>query len=184
MEATASISSTAPLTRQARLNSARGAFLRKFRTSPRCERGVSAVEFALFAPILFFALLAMTDLGFALYERMTIDHVLRDGVQKAHMHDPGRKEVYDFLVKSAANDPLLADSPPDFFVDHPLFSCPEDDPRILVSVQPTCADDAPPYIYYRLSAEKNYDGIFMPISIGGYELVDVTLRSLAQVQVR
>jgi hypothetical protein len=47
------------------------------------EDGVSAVEFALIAPILFLSLLAMVDVGFAIHERMTIDHVLRAGAQEA-----------------------------------------------------------------------------------------------------
>jgi Flp pilus assembly protein TadG len=46
------------------------------------EDGVSAVEFALIAPILFLSLLAMVDVGFAIHERMTIDHVLRAGAQE------------------------------------------------------------------------------------------------------
>ena len=43
----------------------------------RSEDGVSAVEFALFAPILFFGLLSAVDIGFALHERMTIDHAAK-----------------------------------------------------------------------------------------------------------
>ncbi len=38
------------------------------------EDGVLAVEFALFAPVLFFALAAAVDVGRAEYERMTIEH--------------------------------------------------------------------------------------------------------------
>jgi pilus assembly protein CpaE len=54
---------------------------KKVRDLKRSEAGVSAIEFALVAPVLALGLVAMADIGLALYERMTIDHVLRAGAQ-------------------------------------------------------------------------------------------------------
>ncbi len=57
----------------------------------KSEAGVSAIEFALIAPIMAFGLVATADVALAVHERMTIDHVLRAGAQAA-MTDPGRRK--------------------------------------------------------------------------------------------
>lgn len=131
------------------------------------EDGVSAVEFALFAPILFLSLLAMVDLGLAFYERMTIDHVLRAGAQVA-MDDPGRDRVLDVLNSTAAkNFPLAEGAEPDgtkvpkFKVDYPIYACPENN-DVAVASSTTCAGPTATSIYYRLVGEKTYDAMFIP----------------------
>src|ERR1700680_520925 len=73
----------------------------------RSEAGVSAVEFALFAPILFFALVAAADVGLAEYERMTIDHVLRTGAQSVMM-DQRRDQVLAVVQNTASKNFTLA----------------------------------------------------------------------------
>ena len=92
--ATANESRSRP--RRLRIDRSRATTISVFRTWMgkwrRSEAGVSAVEFALFAPILFFALVAAVDVGLAEYERMTIDHVLRAGAQSA-MVDQGQDQV-------------------------------------------------------------------------------------------
>jgi len=47
----------------------------------RDERGVSAVEFALIAPVLLFSLLGVVDLGHAVYQRADMESALRSGIQ-------------------------------------------------------------------------------------------------------
>jgi pilus assembly protein CpaE len=147
----------------------------------RRNDGVAALEFALFAPILFFGLLATVDVGFALHERMTIDHVLRAGAQSA-MQDGGKATVLKVLQDTKDNDPILAGHPLDLAVDR-VFACPES-PEDTSETLPTCDGSVAPYVYYELSAEKDYDGIFLPIQIGRYQLLDLKLGSAAQVQVR
>lgn len=68
-----------------------------------CERGVAAVEFALFAPMLAISLVLAADLGLAAYERMTIDHVLRGAAQQA-LADPGETKVLDALKAAASKN--------------------------------------------------------------------------------
>jgi pilus assembly protein CpaE len=125
------------------------------------EDGVSAVEFALIAPILFIALLSMVDVGFAIYERMTIDYVLRAGAQAA-MDDPADGEVLTVLNETAAKN-FAAGAVPIFTVEHPICECPENT-DVLCSA--TCDGDAATSIYYRLEGTKTYDGIFMSIDLG------------------
>jgi hypothetical protein len=131
------------------------------------EDGVSAVEFALFAPILFLSLLAMVDLGVAFYERMTIDHVLRAGAQVA-MEDPGKDRVLDVLKSTAAkNFPLADGAEPDgtkvpiFTVEYPICACPDNN-DVAVACSTTCTGPTATSIYYRLVGEKNYDGMIIP----------------------
>lgn len=145
----------------------------------RGDDGVSALEFGLFAPILFFGLLATIDVGFALYERMTIDSVLRAGAKSA-MADAGVTAVQQVLESTAAQYPSsegLSISSPERY-----FACP-DNPDVAVTSTTLCSGN-PPYIYYRLGANKLYDGLFVPLQVGSLRLGELTLRSIAQVQVR
>ena len=125
------------------------------------EDGVSAVEFALIAPVLFIALLSMVDVGFAIYERMTIDYVLRAGAQAA-MDDPADGEVLAVLNDTAAKN-FAAGQVPTFTVEHPICECPESS---SVACSATCAGAAATSIFYRLEGTKTYEGIFMSIDLG------------------
>lgn len=154
----------------------------------RGDDGVSAVEFALFAPILFFGLVATADLGLALYQRMTIDHVLRAGAQSA-MVDPGKASVRNVLASTAAKNFTVSSQCGDAGADaldlcvNRYFACPEN-PDVEVASSTFCAGSLAPNIYYRLTATKSYEGLFLPISIGRFSLGALTLASSAQVQIR
>ena len=132
----------------------------------RADDGVSALEFALLAPMMIFGLLATVDLGLALSERMTIDHVLRAGAQSA-MEDIGVAAVdrvlrttamksFSLAVSAAAGDDvLLALSARRF------CTCPEA-PAASVACLTTCAHNTPTQIFYALSGEKTYSGLILP----------------------
>lgn len=141
------------------------------------ERGVSAIEFALVAPVFAIALVLMVDVGLALYERMAIDHVLRSGAQAA-MADPGAADVLKIMqsTESANVDPgraaVTLDPPARF------CACPENagvDPGSAPACTAVCTSSAPPYVYYRMSASATYDGLLLP---------EIPLSSSVQVQVR
>jgi pilus assembly protein CpaE len=123
------------------------------------EDGVSAVEFALITPILFLPLLAMVDVGFAIHERMTIDHVLRAGAQEA-MLDPGVAQVLKVLnTTSAKNFPAGANAP--VFQVVRDCACPQAKDTV-VACSTTCTGPTPTYVYYRLSGAKTYEGMLIP----------------------
>jgi pilus assembly protein CpaE len=131
------------------------------------EDGVSAVEFALIAPVLFIALLFMVDVGFAIYERMTIDYVLRAGAQAA-MEDPGKEKVLEVLTATAAKNFSAANGLPAFKVNdlkHPWCECPEN-AGVYVACTTDCAGPTATSIYYKLESAKTYEGIFMSINLG------------------
>jgi pilus assembly protein CpaE len=141
-----------------------------------CQDGVSAVEFALIAPVLALALVAMADVGLALYERMTIDHVLRAGAQAA-MSDPGEDQVLKMMQSTLGQSDVTLEPPRRY------CACPED-----ADVEPasapecatvTCTGSAAPFVYYRMEASKTYEAMSLP-----EVLPDFQLSSSVQVQIR
>ena len=131
----------------------------------RCEKGVSAIEFGLIAPLLFFSLLAMTDVGFALHDRIRVDHVLRAGAQPA-MRDAGEPHVLATLAATAQESYTVAEvgGPDAIAVGVDRFCiCPATASTPEV-VDTTCTQTCPvePTRFYTLSASKSYQGIFLP----------------------
>lgn len=150
------------------------------------EDGVAAVEFGLFAPILFFACLATVDLGLALNERMAIGHVLRAGAQSA-MADPGEAEVEQVLedtakgsnfsvnIVSGTDQPYASASADTLTIAVEKYhACPED-PLVEVPQGTICASTEPTYVYYRMAGGKIYQAMILP---------DITFGPAIDVQVR
>lgn len=130
------------------------------------DRGVSAVEFALIAPMLVLALLAMTDLGMAISERMTIGHILRAGVQGA-TNDIGVSAIDQILRTTASQNMTIAaagtqgeDTKLALNVGT-LCTCAEN-PNVAVTCSTTCVDRTATQIFYVLSAQKTYSGLLLP----------------------
>jgi pilus assembly protein CpaE len=136
------------------------------------EGGASAIEFALVLPILVLACLATVDVGLAINERMEIDHSLRAGSEGA-MRDLGEEEVHDlidavasevFTVRSEDEDEGEIDVSSnglDVTVER-FCTCPESVGAAVSCTAGNCADEAKPYLYYRLSAEKDFATILLP----------------------
>lgn len=128
----------------------------------RCESGVSAVEFGLLAPMIFFSFLAMVDVGLAINERMYVDQVLRSGGQPA-MRDHGETTVRTVLqravCKSGETFPSCAQISEMTFSADRYCVCPTTGVRDTTCTS-TCA--IKPRKYYELSATRSYEGIFLP----------------------
>ena len=133
----------------------------------RRSDGVSSLEFALVAPILFFSLLTMADLGFALQERMTMDHVLRAGAQKT-IGGGSEPEILDILKSTASKNFVLTGEATTEGEDTLSLAvtrysaCPEN-PEFAVDVSTICAGPQPTAIFYELSALKDYSGMILPL---------------------
>lgn len=146
------------------------AALRRLRTVRRAEGGVAALEFALFAPILFVSLLSMVDIGFALHERMTIDHILRAGAQTAMQG--GNEAAVEKMLNTTAAKNFTAD---EVVFDAVRYCACAEAPGVEVACSTTCAGPSATSIYYRLTGTKSYDGIFLPT---------MTLAPSVEVQLR
>ena len=138
---------------------------RSLRALVRDEAGVSAIEFGLVAPMIFFSLLAMTDVGFALNDRIRLDHFLRSGAQTA-LRDGGEVAVLDTLQRTTCE---AGETYPDceklaavtFSVDRYCF-CPTAEPTTANDTTCTNTCAVQPQRFYTLSAAKTYEGIFLP----------------------
>lgn len=144
-----------------------------------CRRGVSAVEFALLAPVLGFSLIATVDLGFGLSERMAMDHALRSGAQRA-MADPGASEALATMRATATMNFTLDDQLPAAGVEPLSLSairycaCPEN-VGFAVTCSTICTGSKPTFIFYRMTAQKTYRPRLLPV---------MTFTRSAQVQIR
>ena len=132
----------------------------------RADDGVSAVEFALLAPMLVFALMAMVDLGFAISERMTIGHILRAGAQEATKNTGA--ETINHVLRTTARDemPLAAngaigDDTSLSLSVRLLCVCPTS-PKTEVVCTTTCQGGQPTQIFYALSGSKTFSGLILP----------------------
>lgn len=145
---------------------------------PGDQRGVSAVEFSLLAPILLGGLLSMIDIGLAVTERMNLDHVLRAGAQAA-MAEKSKEQILKVIEATASEHFTLAESQVQTHGENP----------VVISVKCVCSEassspgeecgdctKAPQaHVYYELSAEKLYNGILFK---------DLTLKANIEVQAR
>lgn len=123
--------------------------------------GVAAVEFALFGPLLVFALLAMTDVGMAVYQRMTLDHMLRSAAHHA-IEDPGVLTVQTALAGLATTESLgvWGAGEVNFHVAR-ICACAEN-PALEVSCTLTCSNSQPTSIYYTIRSDLVVSGLILP----------------------
>lgn len=131
------------------------------------QSGLSAIEFALIAPIFVIGFVMMADIGFAAHQRMTIDHVLRTGAQSAMM-DPGAGTVLTVLEITAADHFSVGSStatggkPPLTFASERYCVCPGDHGS-RVACSTICTGTAPATLaFYSLSASSIYTGMLIP----------------------
>jgi Flp pilus assembly protein TadG len=93
--------------------------------SPRRQRGLAAVEFAIVAPVLLLLMLAVAEFGRALYQYNTLSKAVRDSARYYSTHafvgtttveDPAAKTYATNLVTygngSGAGEPLLPSGSP------------------------------------------------------------------------
>jgi pilus assembly protein CpaE len=133
------------------------------------------------APILVLALVAMVDVGLAVYQRMMLDHALRAGAQTA-MADPGTAEVLKMMqVTAEKNFPSADGKPSAVSFDPPpvrYCACPEAadvSPTAAPACSTTCANANPTFMYYRINARTAYKGMLIPT---------IPLSSSMRVQIR
>lgn len=126
----------------------------------RDQRGVSAVEFALIAPILLGGLLSMVDLGLAATERMSLDHVLRAGAQAA-MAEKDKERILKVLEATASEHFALGGSVTQTSAENPVVlsvKCICSGENATEEECTACTASPQAHVYYRISAEKLYNG--------------------------
>jgi pilus assembly protein CpaE len=130
------------------------------------ERGTSAIEFAICAPVLIVGLMIVTDIGLAINERMLLDQATRAGAELA-MNSVDDEETLENMVKASATgaygdelDDVDDGEIPDVDVTR-FCECP-DAPGTAVVCDNLCTGDVVPSIYWSFLTSRDYDGIFVP----------------------
>lgn len=141
----------------------------------RDETGVSAVEFALIAPLLVMMLLMMTDFGMAIQQRMTMNHILRIGAEAAMR---GASDAQIAATLQAAVDDHATARMSTLTVAPPMrmCRCPQTG-NLPVACTEDCAGGEAPDLFHEFSATLPYRSILMG------EGLDITLRGRLLVQV-
>ena len=130
----------------------------------RCTLGVSAVEFAILSPFLVLGAFGMIDTGMAVYQRMMITQVLRAGAQPA-LQGANETVVRTVLEETAAENFTLAEgeaSGDELALDVELSCACPGDATVGVGCATTCESGSPALRFYRLSADKSFQGVLLP----------------------
>jgi pilus assembly protein CpaE len=141
--------------------------------------GVSAIEFAVAAPVLLLSVLTMTDVALAIKQRMNLDQATRAGAEYVLSGLSNTADVEQLVTAAATGDfsatheNLEGGSGPTVEVQS---WCECTDAGEIVSCTGTvCGNAYPPAIYYELAASSTYDALFLP---------DFDVSSVIRVQTR
>lgn len=126
------------------------------------RRGAAAVEFALIAPALVAAILAMADMGLALNARMNMDTMLRSAAQVA-MTDPGLVDLQTSLTAMSGGTGFAATA---------QLRC---DCGTVAGCTTTCASPGD-YVGYRLSATGTYSSIITALTLNLSSDIEVLVK--------
>ncbi|MEM7210837.1 MAG: TadE/TadG family type IV pilus assembly protein [Pseudomonadota bacterium] len=130
----------------------------------RDQRGVSAVEFSLIAPVLVIGGFATVDAGMAVYEEMMISQTLRSGAHLA-IQAESEAQVLTVLEAVASENFTVASGAPsvgELSADVTSYCvCPEA-MQTAVACTATCTGGGGPTQFYSLSATKQFLGVMLP----------------------
>jgi hypothetical protein len=132
----------------------------------KSESGAAIAEFGIIAPILIFSALTALDLGLAFSSKMEVDQVVRAGGAAA-IESASEEKIEEVMLGA---DPGPLDVSAERFC-----SCPDGAEGETVDCTSICPGPAAPYVFYKLTAQRTYDGIL---------LHSVALESAARIQVR
>jgi Flp pilus assembly protein TadG len=124
-------------------------FLRRFAHD---ERGVSAIEFALTAPVLVISLLGVVDIGNVVYRRHDMESALRSGAQ--YFMNGGE----DLTKATQVVDESWTTKPNGVTVTAETFCMCAGVVHACTSV---CDDGSYPASYHRINASATFPGILM-----------------------
>ncbi len=138
----------------------------------RDQAGVSALEFALLAPIILLGSLAVADLALLAHQRMAIDQVLRAGAQQAMLDkstSPAAEEVVKVLNTMAATGNFAVGSTVPVNEKPPLIVgasrycvCPDATEGPHIACSTICTGSKPTLAYYSVRAKSRSSNMLLP----------------------
>jgi pilus assembly protein CpaE len=135
------------------------------------QAGVSALEFALFAPVILIGSLSVADLAFLAQQRMSLDQVLRAGAQQAMLDKSASPEAPDVMkvlnVLAAGNFAVgstnaVNGKPPVVFGASRYCVCPGSVTGPQVSCSTVCPSSKAPLAFYTVSAQSKSSNMILP----------------------
>jgi Flp pilus assembly protein TadG len=146
--------------------------LGRFRRGKRGKAGNAAVEFALIAPILASALVAMVDLGVGFYERMEVENAAQAGAQYAISKGWNPSAVVTAVTSASSLASISA-------VPGPTQSCgcPNGTTLVAAACGSTCPGGALAGTYVTVNAQAqyatilNYPGLTSPVTLTAQAVV-------------
>ena len=130
----------------------------------RCVAGVSAVEFAIVAPVLVLGTFGMVDTGMAIYQRMMMNQVLRAGAQPA-LQGANETVVLSVLEATAAENFTVAEGDAagdELELDvQTSCACPGE-ASVGAACGTVCDSGSPALRFYRMTAGKTFQGVMLP----------------------
>ncbi len=137
-------------------------------------RGVSAVEFAIFAPMLILLAIGTTDLGMGFYRRMQVESAAQAGAQYALLHGFDATAI-STAVTSATNFSGIAASP----APSQFCGCPSSAGISAMSCSSICSSGSSPGTYVSVSAQAAYSTLISyPGFASSYSLAATSIARL------
>ena len=130
----------------------------------RDRRGVSAVEFALIAPVLVIGSFATIDAGMAVYEEMMITQALRSGAHLA-ITAQDAAQILNIVNAVASENFQVAQgtpSPGDLSTAITRYCVCPGVSTAQISCNSTCTGNVPPTQLFTISATKQFVGVLLP----------------------
>lgn len=147
----------------------------------RARAGTAGTEFAIAAPVVLLAIIAMTDIGLAIGRQIALDQSVRAGAEFAMggVDDTSRVEDIVFAAATGYGKDTVQDDGPDAGEKGPTVDvtevcrCPGSAVEVSCSAK-TCSGDDPSR-FFSISASQAYDPLFIH---------KLNLSSSVQVQVQ
>lgn len=130
---------------------------RRLKVLQGCNRGVSAVEFALITPVILMAMLGLFDYGMAMYNKIELTSAVRSGAQFA-MLDASDIATIQSVVSLATNlDPTTITVTPT-----PFCECAN---GTTITCGNACADGSSNRYFLTVSAVHAFTPLFLPTTL-------------------
>ena len=129
--------------------------LNPLRGTARDKRGVSAVEFAIVAPVLVAMLIPTVDIGMGLYTKMQVQNAVQAGAQYATASGWNSSGIQNAVTSATGLSSVLASPAPS-----QSCGCVNGTTLANASCSATCPDGSTAGVYVTVSAQSRYSPLF------------------------
>ena len=150
-------------------------YLRRIIAALRDARGVSAVEFALAAPLLATILTLLVDFGFGFYEKMQVEDAAQAGAQYALLNGWNSTAIQNAVTSATTLSGLTATPAPT-----QSCGCPNGTAIAAATCGSTCSNGLSAGTYVTVNAQATYTPLISYPVMGS--TVTLSAQSMARIQ--